>query len=66
MAEPKPCPFCGRRAVVMRDYIEDSGYTVWETFHVLHWCDVFISQLRTRDYPTEQEAIDAWNRRADA
>ncbi len=62
----KPCPFCGRYAVVItRDYIEDSGSTVWEAFHVTHWCDVFPSQLRTRDYPTKREAIAAWNRRAE-
>lgn len=65
MDELKPCPFCGGSAVVMRDYIEDDGRTVWESYHVMHWCDVFPSQLMTRDYPTELLAADAWNRRTE-
>ena len=67
--ELKPCPFCGGEAVLMHmDY--GDGYlpevqTVWGVY-----CRKDLSSEHGHghyidNYATEQEAIDAWNRRAD-
>ena len=51
MAELKHCPFCGGKA-------EMKAYT---KFWVV--CDECLSETAT--YPTEEEAKEAWNRRAE-
>ena len=51
----KPCPFCGGEANVS-----------WNThFGWVPWCDNgdCILNENTMGYETEQEAVDAWNRR---
>lgn len=52
MTELKPCK-CGKKAAVQSD-----GMRVW--YSVSCMCG-----LHTNEYRTEQEAIEAWNRRAD-
>ncbi len=52
MAELRECPFCGGEASVYSD-----GWRVW--FGVSCMCG-----QHTNDFRTEQEAIEAWNRRA--
>ena len=57
MTDLKPCPFCGGEGVVQRR--EYKGYM--ETFGVV----CFDCCAETRPfYNTEEEAIKAWNRRA--
>ena len=53
--ELKPCPFCGERAILRRD---SSGCYVKCNNGM---CKVM---LTTWYYETEEEAITAWNRRA--
>lgn len=55
----KPCPFCGK--------------IPWPTFNlnsqekafyqVRHVCMNMLSMIKTFCYPTEEEAIEAWNKR---
>ena len=56
MAELKPCPFCGGKG-----YVHSSGnYWSKEYFKVVcpkNCC------MQSKYYETEEEAIDAWNRR---
>lgn len=53
--ELKPCPFCGHKAVLMKDRV---GYYIQ--------CDNGLCKVlpTTWYYDTELEAIGAWNRRA--
>ena len=53
MNELKPCPFCGREAVVKRS--SDFRYYV-----MCGKCEV-----KTHKYIVKSDAIKAWNRRAD-
>lgn len=61
--ELKPCPFCGGKATVLRDYIESDDETIYEDFSVAHWCDLMTHRVRTKKFKTESDAISAWNRR---
>ena len=64
MAELKPCPFCGGEAFVdIHSYweIETQGFTD-RTYGVV--CGDCHMQTRQFFY-TENEAIEAWNRRVD-
>ena len=54
-AELKPCPFCGRKAILRRD--SHGCYIGCEN----GMCSVLPT---TWYYDTEEEAIEAWNRRA--
>ena len=54
MTEPKlkPCPFCGGEAEVWVSDVTDRAIV---------YCTVCDAQISIR--PTEQEAIEAWNKR---
>ena len=54
--ELKPCPFCGREAATTFNTI--FGYQVYCTND-----DCFMSEAIMHDKETEQDAIEAWNRR---
>lgn len=56
----KPCPFCGEKAVLQRyfDSYEEIAFYVTCSGE---FCEV--SPI-TNDFKTEQEAIDAWNKRS--
>lgn len=59
--ELKPCPFCGGEAIIHKRAYDNRGglphdFTVY--------CDKCHASVR-HYYPTEKEAIEAWNRRAD-
>ena len=62
--ELKPCPFCGGKALVIRDYCTSYNICVFEDFYVGHWCKLFPTRMVTKKFATEAEAIAAWNRRA--
>lgn len=53
----KPCPFCGRKAVLEK-YQEFDGKNVYQVY-----CPDATTQVRTKWFHTEKEAIEAWNRR---
>lgn len=60
MAELKPCPFCGGKAVLEHDY-DGRGYSY------IRCCGCFIKGNRFSvkfDKASDDEAIEAWNRRA--
>ena len=65
-----PCPFCGGDAVVMHmNYGE--GYlpevkTVWGVFCRSDLNDEYGHGHCIENYATEEDAVKAWNRRADA
>lgn len=59
-----PCPFCGGRAKVMRmDYLNEMQ-TVWGVFCERDLDAECAHGHYIDNYATKQEAIDAWNRRA--
>ncbi len=59
MAEFKPCPFCGSKATL---HERTNGKFYVDCAMQLGFCAVMPS---TWEYKTEEEAIEAWNRRAD-
>ncbi len=67
MPELKPCPFCGRYPK-----IEYGGHeTLWQIFHPFESdedeCPIATyadESLGAWMYDTKEEAVDAWNRRA--
>lgn len=67
MNEPelKPCPFCGRKASLQRDIIDDrpinDSYRVMCSFCAIRT----IFYYSNVDGEAEEDAIEAWNRRAD-
>ena len=65
-----PCPFCGGEAKLFDD--KRQGGTIW---HVYHFCDGPIgyahgyghartTSIETPWFDTEEQAVEAWNRRA--
>lgn len=57
----KPCPFCGYKPKIKHDLNSQN-----EPFYQMrHDCMCLLSEIRTFCYKTEEEAISAWNRRAD-
>lgn len=59
MTELKPCPFCGRKAV-LREKANIGTYIVECTNG-----NCPASYMIGNDYETEEEAAEVWNRRAD-
>ena len=56
MSDLKPCPFCGDTYINIRRKKE--GYNVG-----CNTVNCIACHVRTRVYKTEQDAIEAWNRR---
>ena len=56
--EPKNCPFCGSKAVILPAHYSETVVTIR--------CDKAgcIGRRMTPFYLTREEAIDAWNKRA--
>ena len=61
MSELKPCPFCGGEAELVEH--EVVGYQT--DFYVECVTSECIMCMGGLCYPTENEAIEAWNRRAE-
>jgi Lar family restriction alleviation protein len=63
MAELKPCPFCGGEAKIV-----DNGEASTNKYYFV---DVLCKDMSCRgyssclEYKTKQQAIEAWNRRAE-
>lgn len=56
--ELKPCPFCGGKALLVTKRAEDS--TFYGVMCYATGCCVI-----SATYPTEEMAIEAWNRRTE-
>lgn len=57
MIELKPCPFCGGKAHVEKNFDE--------TYRFYHTCKNTQINIYKTGFKTRKEAIEAWNRRAD-
>jgi Lar family restriction alleviation protein len=64
MDKLKPCPFCGGEAWIIRTNDNNSSPYVQCKFGVFRVPKCPLGHLVTWDYATEEEAIAAWNRRA--
>lgn len=62
MSELKPCPFCGGEAEIKRREFMAINHQTWYVRCRSNERCYANSQLI--DFPTESEAIEAWNRRA--
>lgn len=58
----KPCPFCGKKAKIKRDY---DFYSHEYSHYVICWNKLCSVSLYTKNYPTKSDAIAAWNARAE-
>lgn len=65
--ELRPCPFCGGKAKVMKLDLDsiDEGWQLWGV-----WCEDDLNEKYAHghyidNYATKEEAVAAWNRRAD-
>lgn len=59
MAKLKPCPFCGKKAILAK-YQEFDGGNAYQVY-----CPDEVIRVHTKWFHTEKEAIEVWNRRAD-
>lgn len=62
MAELKPCPFCGSKWANVK-YVNNP----FDRHHIYGGFAAYCDDCgaTTKHFKTEQEAIEAWNRRAD-
>ena len=58
MIELKTCPFCGSSA-----FCSEYDYELYNGCVVLHFVECNGCHVTTFEYDTEEEAIEAWNRR---
>ena len=63
MAELKPCPFCGDKSDLIQTTCLNNGCVLYHVYHYSLRCPT--NGIRTENRPTAEEAIDAWNRRAE-
>ena len=61
MPELKPCPFCGKKAIFIK--LEYGDGDAYYGFTCEHWRCPVCRVLP--NYGSEEEAIEAWNRRAE-
>ena len=61
MADLKPCPFCGKEATVIKTKAYSTGAVLYHVWHYALVCP--LREVRTENMETEEEAIEAWNRR---
>jgi hypothetical protein len=73
MTELKPCPFCGGKARIVSDYSSEQDKTRWSLWHEccehegsgLGYGHALFPWFETPWYDTEEEAVEAWNARAE-
>ena len=58
MTDPKPCPFCGSKAVVTKIIGINTLYGVYCSAD-----ENYCIKPSTRSYKTREEAVNIWNRR---
>ena len=67
MTELKPCPFCGRKPIIKSDNRyprpERERITAYEVICKNYDCIIYNAD--NKYYRTEEEAKNAWNRRAE-
>lgn len=56
--ELKPCPFCGESVSIEQGWTES-----WSVFYSFN-CDNCGMHCEQNEHMTKEEAIEAWNRRA--
>ena len=59
--ELRPCPFCGRKASMIKNECEETGFTGWFVFHS---CGL-MQDIHTKIEDSPERAAYDWNRRAD-
>lgn len=57
MSDLKPCPFCGGAAVMKKNKYSSGYYVIC----LSHNCSMIVATCQRE---TEEEAAEAWNRRA--
>ncbi len=69
--ELKPCPFCGKKAIIKATTKTDVGFTIWCecsscNAKTMGYCAYMKNENNTIDNieQSKQHAISAWNRRA--
>lgn len=60
MEELKPCPFCGSKKIHM---YSDKDPSLHGFIHLCMIDDDAMVKIESRLFPSEEEAIKAWNRR---
>ena len=61
MDDLKLCPFCGGCAFTGKKTYPN-GDEIWHIYH-MHDGFCFVNECISADFETEEEAIEAWNRR---
>lgn len=61
----KPCPFCGKIPMILRDirFPNSSPVTVYEVVCCSSLNECILSYVYTRYYRRKKDAIEAWNTR---
>ena len=62
MNELKPCPFCGESSVHIEKHV---AYTTTGYLYLVRCSNIPFCGIRQTGFFTEEEAVEAWNRRAD-
>jgi hypothetical protein len=63
MEELKPCPFCGGKAHLIQTECLSNGVVLHHVYHSDPRCP--LNPVCTKNMDTPEEAIEAWNRRAE-
>lgn len=59
--ELKPCPFCGRKAKIIKNECEETGFV---GYFIYHSCGL-LGDIGTKIEDTPERAAYCWNRRAE-
>ena len=62
MNELKPCPFCAESSVHIEKHV---AYTPTGYLYLVRCSNIPFCGIRQTGFFTEEEAVEAWNRRAD-
>lgn len=59
MIKLKPCPFCGRKAILTK-YKKFNGENDYQVY-----CPDEVIRIHTKWFNAEEKAVEAWNRRCE-